>query len=149
MIGGFVPGASAASATETAGPVDRAAFRVRVLQSDMMVAALSCNLRDNYNQAIRLFQSELVLHGRHLRAYFDRVHGRNGQRELDRFVTAMANEAASRSAAQGDQYCAAAEHMMTTVLSLAPNSLAEFSRSIVDLARLHLPGAVAAARQRN
>lgn len=145
LVCGVSLGAATGWASDPAGESDRAAVRVRVLQSDMMVAALSCDLRNHYNEAIRRFQSELVLHGRNLRAYFDRVHGRSAQRELDRFVTAMANEASSRSAAQGNQYCVAAEHMLTTVRALPPNSLAEFSRKFVDTAKLRLPGFVTTA----
>jgi hypothetical protein len=147
LVCGVAFGASTASANGPAGASDHAAIRVRVLQSDMMVAALSCDLRNHYNEATRRFQAELVLHGRNLRAYFDRTHGRSGQRELDRFVTAMANEASSRSVAQGDQYCGAAKRMLTTVLALPPNSLAEFSRTVVDLAKLRLPGLVATAQR--
>jgi hypothetical protein len=137
--------APAALALDTAVSKDTAAVRVRVLQSDMMVAALSCDLRNSYNEAIRRFQAELVLHGRNLRSYFNRVHGKRGQNELDRFVTAMANKASSRSIAQGSDYCVAAEHMMVTILALPPNGLAEFSRSVVDLAKVGVPGLVATA----
>lgn len=136
---------SVAFAADAPGPKDRAALRVRVLQSDMMVAALSCDLRDSYNVAVRRFQAELVLHGRNLRAYFDRTHNGKGQRALDRFVTAMANQASSRAVVLGDGYCTAAANMMHQVLALPPNSLAEFSRGVVDLAAAGIPDLVASA----
>ena len=145
IAGGIMLSSLSASAVEPVSVTERAALSVRVLQSDMMVAALSCDLRNHYNEAIRRFQAELVLHGRHLRAYFDRMHGRSGQAELDRFVTAMANKASSRSVAQGSRYCVAAERMMNAVLALPPNGLAEFSRGVVDLATIGIPDLVASA----
>jgi len=135
--------APAARAVDTLAATDRAAVQVRVLQSDMMVAALSCDLRNSYNEAVRRFQAEFVFHGRNLRSYFNRVHGSRAQRELDRFVTAMANKASSRSISQGNEYCAEAEQMMVTILALPPNGLAEFSRNVVDLATAGVPGLVA------
>jgi hypothetical protein len=141
---------SVAQAADAATASERAAVRVRVLQSDMMVAALSCDLRNHYNEAVRRFQAELVLHGRQLRAFFGRVYGKGGQRELDRFVTAMANGASSRSVAQGSAYCTTAERMMNAVLALPPNGLAEFSRTKVDLATIRVPDLVQTAlRPRN
>lgn len=137
-------GAPAALAADAALQ-ERAALRVRVLQSDMMVAALSCDLRNHYNEAVRRFQAELVLHGRHLRSFFDRVYGKSGQRELDRFVTSMANTASSRSIAKGTAYCSSAEQMMNAVLALPPNGLAEFSRTAVDLATIRVPDMVMTA----
>ena len=59
--------APAALAADTLASSDSAALRVRVLQSDMMVAALSCDLRNSYNEAVRRFQAEFVFHGRNLR----------------------------------------------------------------------------------
>jgi hypothetical protein len=109
----------------------------------MMVAALSCDLRGQYNDAVRRFQAELVLHGRNLRGYFDRRHGKQGQARLDRFVTKMANQASSRSIALGTGYCASAEQMMARVLALPPNSLAAFSRGTVDLATMQVTTEVA------
>lgn len=135
----------AAQAADAATARERAAVRVRVLQSDMMVAALSCDLRTHYNQAVRRFETEMIRHGRHLRAFFERVYGRSGQRELDRFVTAMANSASSRSVAQGAAYCESAERLMNAVLTVPPDGLADYSRSVVDLARIHVPELVMTA----
>jgi hypothetical protein len=149
-VGATLSAAAPAMAFEAASPQERAAIRLRVLQSDMVVAALNCDLRTQYNDAIRRFQAELVLHGRHLRAYFDRVHGKRGQAELDRFVTAMANQASSRSIAMGGEYCASATEMMARLLTLPPNSLAEFSRSVVDVATVEMATEVStASRERN
>lgn len=145
MVAVLVAPTAPAASFDGAGPLERTAIRVRVLQSDMMVAALSCDLRPQYNDAVRRFQAELVLHGRHLRGYFTRAHGKRGQRELDRFVTALANQASSRSIAQGSRYCDSASNMMAQILELPPNGLAEFSRRVVDLANLPRTNPVATA----
>ena len=144
LVAGLVA-APAAFAADTAATKERVPLRVRVLQSDMMVAALSCDLRNHYNEAVRRFQAELVLHGRHLRSFFDRVYGKSGQRELDRFVTSMANTASSRSIAKGAAYCTSAEQMMNAVLAVPPNGLAEYSRTAVDLATIRVPEMVLTA----
>ena len=59
---------NAAHALEAKSPVERMAFRARVVQSDMMVAALSCGLRNQYNTVVTEFRSELVSHGHVLRS---------------------------------------------------------------------------------
>jgi hypothetical protein len=132
---------TSAAAFDGARPEERSAIRVRVLQSDMMVAALSCGLRNEYNEAVRRFQAELVLNGRHLRAYFDRNYGARSQKQLDRFVTILANEASARTQRIGAEYCGSAAQMMAQILALPPDGLTEYSRGAVDLAQVEFAAA--------
>lgn len=94
-----------AAAFENATRSERTALHVRQLQSDIMVAALSCDMRPRYNRIIRKLQPQLVHHGQALTQLFQRTYGAKAERELNRFVTAMANEASSRSISQGADYC--------------------------------------------
>ena len=111
---------------------DRAAFAVRYLQSQMMVAALSCDMRGSYNAAVDRFEAELIGHGQALRRYFNQAHGPRGQRELDRFITAMANEASSLSLAAGAGYCGAAGTMFDEVMALPVSALGAYSLNRFD-----------------
>jgi len=125
--------ASPARADDSVRPQERAAFQMRVLQSDMMVGALLCGLNQQYDAAVRRFRPEMVAHARHLRSYFDRTHGRRGQVELDRFVTVLANRASTRATTLGGLFCAEAAGLMEAVLALPENGLGTFSQNTIGM----------------
>lgn len=100
---------------------------MRQLQSEMMVAALSCQMRNDYNTVVARFERELVGHGQALREYFRQAHGSRAQRELDRFITAQANQASSDMIAAGAGYCRQAGVMFEEVLALPVSSLGVYS----------------------
>jgi hypothetical protein len=79
------------------------AFTLRHLQSSLMVAALSCNQRDAYNDFITRFQGPLADGGRLLIAYFNRAGG--GKLGLNRYVTDLANTAGLDRAADPQGFC--------------------------------------------
>jgi hypothetical protein len=101
-----------------ARPQERLALESRVLQSELMVAALSCGYASDYNAFVRKFQPELMLRGQALRDYFARAHGRSGEHQMNRFVTVMANEASSRNIADQSQFCAKAGTLFDQLRSL-------------------------------
>jgi hypothetical protein len=84
------------------------AFAFRRLQSELMVAALSC--RDtrhhkHYNTFVKRFRPALRTNARVLKAYFTRLHGPMATRKLDDYITQLANEASLAS--MGDaRFCA-------------------------------------------
>lgn len=116
LIAVVVP-TNAALALEASSPVERMAVRARVVQSEMMVAALSCGLRNQYNTVVTEFRSELVSHGRVLRSMFQRQHGASGQTALDRYITKLANDASIRSNRARSAYCESAKRAFADVLS--------------------------------
>ena len=65
-VAGLVSVASigTASAFETRNAQEVAAVNARLLQTEMMVAALTCDLRSQYNTAVRAFEKDLVRHGK-------------------------------------------------------------------------------------
>ena len=67
-------------------PKDREALSMRLLQTELMVAALSCQRKSDYNAFIRRFEKELVVHGRNLKRIFKRTYG-GKSRQLESFVT--------------------------------------------------------------
>ena len=99
------------------------AVNVRILQSEMMVAALTCNMRTRYNTVVVRYQGELVSHARVLKKMFRRDHGARAQSELDGFVTQLANDASIRSIRERQTFCTNATKMFTTILA-GENTLA-------------------------
>jgi hypothetical protein len=100
--------ASAACFTET----EWRAAHVRILQTELQVAALECanvagaSYNDQYTAFIARFQDRLKANGALLRAHFQRVYGGDpGGRQLDIFVTKVANDASDRSM-QDMKFCA-------------------------------------------
>ncbi len=121
---------------ETAKPSELSAIQVRVLQSEMMVAALTCDLRPQYNEIVILFKDELGRHGANLRSYFERNYGRaGGEKQLNSFVTEMANRASSHAVSQGSFYCAGAKNLLADILTLPSRGLklADAGRQSVDM----------------
>lgn len=130
LIGGlaaFVAGP--AIAQSCVQPAERAAFEVRALQSQLMVAALSCSQDAAYNAFVRKFQGDLTSAYRGVQGHFRRTAGGAHQRELDSFITQMANAQSQDQIRSGSQYCP----LMTPIFALAmaqPNkdSLAAFAQ---------------------
>lgn len=95
----------------------KAAFHVRALQTELMVAALTCKARAHYNDFAVKFQHVLVRHGRALKSRFHQTHGKSaGEKKLNAYVTALANKTSAKSVSEGDAYCARA---MTTFAQLS------------------------------
>lgn len=80
------------------------AFYVRQLQSDMMVAALGCGMRQEYNMFATSYQAELKNNSSELLSMFRVQHGSQGQSKHTSFLTSMANDASLRMASSSD-YC--------------------------------------------
>lgn len=114
-------------------PHEQTALRVRVLQSNLMVAALTCKMEGAYNATVTKFRSELTQHGRALRGYFDRAYGSKGVAKLDNLVTQLANEAASRSNKQRGEFCSSARRVFDNVLALPADGLAGFAEHTHEL----------------
>lgn len=81
------------------------AMQVRMLQTEMMVAALSCGAAGQYNAFVRKFAGQLVENGRMLRSHFARTHGKRGSARLDAFVTGLANTASVISIRNSRTFC--------------------------------------------
>ena len=119
--------AAPAQAANCARPAEEAAVHVRVLQSDLMVAALTCNSRHHYNAFAKQFQPELVRHGQSLKGFFNRLYGARADEKLNAFVTYLANDASVRSINAGGGYCQQANAVFDAVLGLEPSELGAFS----------------------
>ncbi|NKB48921.1 MAG: hypothetical protein GKS02_06100 [Alphaproteobacteria bacterium] len=129
-------GAANAADPKTKGPAEAAAVNARLLQTEMMVAALACDLRPSYNRAMRTFQTELVGHGKVLRSVFRRNHGASAQRHLDKYITALANDASSRSNFDRISYCQTAATLFDDVLSSPSAGFDQMTKKLIQEAAL-------------
>lgn len=83
--------------------VEWRAAHVRVLQTDLLVAALECEnvagypYTAQYNAFITKMSDSLGVEAKHLIAHFQRVSGSAWGQELDTYVTLLANDASDRS----------------------------------------------------
>jgi hypothetical protein len=100
-------------------------LKVRLFQTELMVAALTCKRRTDYNQVIAQFGDELASRGRSLKVIFKRLYGTDAEPALNRFVTRLANEASLRSLHTAD-YCSGASALFSKTLQLQPHMLAGF-----------------------
>ncbi len=129
-ITGICTGSAIAASCDSRA--DRAAFQVRALQTDLMVAALTCGAKPQYNSFARKFQTALVDQGRALKKLFQTLHGASAEKALNAYVTALANRASQRSISERDQYC---ENTLTTfsaLSSLNPADLVSFSMKLAS-----------------
>jgi hypothetical protein len=99
------------------------AAHVRVFQTDLQVAALECanvaghSYTDEYNSFIAQFSDRLQANAKLLKAHFQRVYGGASGRELDVFVTKVANDASNRTM-QDMLFCANSGALFRTALAI-------------------------------
>ncbi len=131
-------------------PSESAAVQLRILQSELMVAALSCRAKPKYNRFVKQFEPILVQSGKTLVAMFHRDHRGRAVAELNRFITRLANGASAHSISFGAGYCGMAYALFDTVLSLRPSELVEFSGQHAQAGLPYVPATcgVQSARRR-
>lgn len=120
---------SAVAAQTCLSDRERAAVQVRLLQTELMVATLSCRGGDytqRYNAFVSKFMPELNEHGKSLKTYFAREHGKAANARLDAFITRVANEFSLRSMNEPD-YCDVAGAKLNDARDLRPGELVKFS----------------------
>ncbi len=115
MALGLALGAVGAEAAVCVRPGDEMAVNIRVLQSELMVAALACDQAADYNAVVRKFQPDLAAGGTALKRMFRNAYGTAAEHHLGRFVTVLANDAAHRSATEQAGFCAAAARTFARV----------------------------------
>lgn len=113
-------GLSAACPSDGAAGDPHPVIALRGLQVRLMVAALSCGLRDGYDAFVRRFSNQLVANADALRVRF---RGRGGTAAVDRLVTRLANAAAQRSTDDRAGFCASARRTLNRLSRTAPADL--------------------------
>ena len=113
-------------------PTEATAVQVRMLQSELMVAALAC--RDSnpeygmvaqYNEFVHRLGDRLIRHSKVLQAHFRKLYGVQSTHHLDEFITEIANDASKRSMTSG--YCDSAAGMFRQASSLPQSDLERFA----------------------
>ena len=110
--------AGGAAASVCIRPGDEAALHSKALQSELMVSALACEETARYNAWARKFESELVANGAQLKRLFHQAYGAAADTRLGQFVTALANDAARRSAVEKAGFCMTTSRVFDRVLTM-------------------------------
>lgn len=129
LLAGFAAAiAGPAIAQSCVQGADRTAFEVRALQSQLMVAALTCARDEDYNAFVRKFQGELGGAYRSIQGHFRRTAGGGHQRALDGYITTLANEQSQDGIRQGSRFCQNVGPLFQAALAQSStSSLAEMS----------------------
>jgi hypothetical protein len=117
---------TSAWAQTCAAPDDERALQVRVLQTELMVAALSCQQQDPYNAFVTRFQPVLAVHGKALKKYFKRIYGGSSTVQLDEFVTRLANEASLRGMRDLRGFCGDSLTLFKSIEAVETTGLERF-----------------------
>ena len=88
-----------------AKPPELAALDVQGLQSRLMVTALSCDARHDYNAFIERYRGVLAAEDKTLAAYFTRNYGSAAQAQHDNYITALANAQSEIGTQEGVTFC--------------------------------------------
>jgi hypothetical protein len=107
-------------------PTEKTAFDIRALQSQLLVAALACGQHDDYNAFVRKNQAELATAFRNLAAHFRRTAGNQHQRQLDQYITELANSQSRVSIDRGSFFCR--EQVPLFQAAMAANGAAELAQ---------------------
>ena len=131
LLAGLVAAAIAgpAIAQGCVQPNERQAFDMRVLQSQLMVAALSCGRDNDYNAFVRKYQRDLSGSYSTLQSHYRRS-GANGQRDMDQFITQVANAHSQDGIRQGSLFCANVTPLFA--LAMAQPNAAALSEVLVE-----------------
>ncbi len=127
LASGVLMAGVAEAATICAPPAAQTALQSRVLQTRLMVAALSCGQRGDYNDFVNRYQNELIIHGKALREFFRHSYGSRAKKRLNRFVTSLANEASAVSLEMGTDYCAQSGKLFAELSGRDTRTFAQFA----------------------
>jgi hypothetical protein len=108
-----------------ASDADLAALNARVLQTELMVAALSCDEKQRYNSFVTAYRDVLKDRGQALQALFRRAHGAKANTRLNAFITKLANDASQEVRSKGNEYCVFAGELFNETITASPR---EFNR---------------------
>lgn len=100
------------------------ALAAKAVQTRLMVAALSCGLRDPYNEFVVKFDLELVEHSSTLMSWHRQNYGADGDRAFHNLMTRIANEASADNVSASREFCRLAAETFKFYLTTASDSIA-------------------------
>ncbi len=99
------------------------AFQMRMLQTELVVGALSCKLTPRYNEFVIAYRPDLMTAHRSLMGYFAR------ESRLEDYKSRTANEVSQRSLANITEFCNYTSSLYDKLLGPEKIQLAEFVSS--------------------
>jgi hypothetical protein len=97
------------------------AFQMRMLQTELVVGALSCKLTPRYNEFVTAYRSDLMVAHRALLKYFGR------ESRLEDYKSKTANESSQRSLANITEFCLYSSALYDKLLGPEKPKLVEFA----------------------
>ena len=118
--------AATVTAAGCAREEDRTAVKAAAIQQRLMVAALSCDAIQLYNNFVTTYQKDLQASDHALQNFFRRLNGRTGTEDYHAFKTRLANASSMQSIGDITGYCASAKEMFEAALNSAKSTLTVF-----------------------
>jgi hypothetical protein len=115
LVAGIYSGSAMASCVS---PGTQQALEVVGLKSTLMVSALACGDREQYNQFMTRFQPHVFGQLHVLDGFFKQMHGRRGQTHEDDYMTSLANVQSTAGIHEGTNFCTSAQTVFSQVLAL-------------------------------
>jgi hypothetical protein len=110
-------------------PTTQQALDVIGLKSTLMVSALTCDQRSDYDTFMTRFQPHILAEQHDVDAYFRQEHGRLFQRYEDTYITSLANVQSSAGIHEGTDFCGQSKVLFGKVLALTTQrELDDFAR---------------------
>lgn len=110
-------------------PEEMSALEARILQTELMVAALTCKNHQLYNNFVRSHSVELQSMDLQLRNMFARISRSSKGDNLGQLVTRIANESAIRAANSRDAYCQEMDAVFDLSRAARPGQLASLTEA--------------------
>lgn len=113
-------------------------LNVRALQTKLMVGAIACGQRKEYNSFIRKFRPELQQHSREMQDYFARNYHSAATAKQDSFVTKLANNMSGHNVTVSgrDEFCDSTSQLFGDINSSGNKDLAAVSAD-AEIATAH------------
>ncbi len=127
---------SPALAADCVSPKEDISLQTRTLQTELMVAALTCNEAARYNAFVKSYRPQLMESHTDISGYFKRTNARGAETELNSFMTKLANASSLRSAQDKASFCANAKEIFNATLKPGGVDLTSYVQT-VDAAQTH------------
>ena len=135
-VAGSMMAPSLAGAAACFSKAELEASHVRQLQTEFMVAALTCemhptvDLTGKYNAFVQKYKKELGGNAKDLRGHFTRNYGSGNSKAFDAYMTTLANDASMRGQNMA-AYCEVTDQIIDKVLLLKNDDLQPFATTTV------------------
>lgn len=118
-------GVKAAFASENCPTQDAVnAANLRAFQTELMVAAVSCNMVPQYNQFVTRYKSDLGNAEAILTQFYTRKYGsREGKTQLTTLFTGLANQVSILNIKRGSYFCGEVASLMSQAVTTAPENI--------------------------